>query len=360
MNLKISKYIKNAQIKSYANGEKVKYDIKVDCSDGENPYGCSNEVMKELKNIKLEDISKYSYDNKLKEELAKYWKINLNNIVLASGSVEALYDIGILFKNDSSALLTYVPTFPNFINYCKMIGYKIETVLLEEKENYKYNTKNLIKKINPSINLIYIDNPNNPTGQTIDKNELIKIISHAEKLGIGVIIDEAYGDYISKEESCIDLINIYNNLIIIRTFSKGLGMAGIRAGYIVSSKEICEYLNKMSHPYNISQISRKLAIKGLQDIEFVNMCKDKIKVNKQRIQKSLPKNIKMAQTNETTSICLLYSDEDIDLCEKFKKNGIKVYSGESFENLNKRSVRLNLPNDEKMEILIKSIKNMFT
>ena len=65
MNLKISKYIKNAQIKSYANGEKVKYDIKVDCSDGENPYGCSNEVMKELKNIKLEDISKELESGKL-------------------------------------------------------------------------------------------------------------------------------------------------------------------------------------------------------------------------------------------------------------------------------------------------------
>ena len=88
--------------------------------------------------------------------------------------------------------------------------------------------------IDTSVNLIYIDTPNNPTGQILDKKDAIKLLEYTRNLGIGVIIDEAYGDYLSKEHSCIDLVDKYENLIVIRTFSKGLGLAGIRAGYIIS------------------------------------------------------------------------------------------------------------------------------
>ena len=358
MNLKISNYIKDTKTKYYAKEGKKEYEIKLDCSDGENPYGCSNKILEELKKIKIEDISNYSYDMELKNEIAKYWNIDSNNIILTCGSVEGLYDIGILFRNENPKLLTYVPTFPNFINYCKMLGYKIEKVLLEEKDNYKCNVQKLIKKINSDINLIYIDNPNNPTGQTISKEKLIKIIECAEKRNVGVLIDEAYGDYISKEESCIDLIKKYENLIIIRTFSKGLGLAGIRGGYIISNKKVCGYLEKMSHPYNISQISRKIAVRALRETDYIEECKKKIEKSKRKILKSLPKNIKMAETNNTTSICMLYSDKDIDLCEKMQEYGIKVYSGESFENLGKRSIRLNIPADNQIEYLISVIRNI--
>ena len=133
MNLKISNNIKNSKIKCYAKEIKSENEIKLDCSDGENPYGCSSKILQELKNISIEDISKYSYDIGLKKEIAKYWNTSINNIVLTSGSVEGLYNIGILFRNEKPKLLTCVPTFPNFVNYCKMIGYETETILLEEK-----------------------------------------------------------------------------------------------------------------------------------------------------------------------------------------------------------------------------------
>ena len=177
-------------------------------------------------------------------------------------------------------------------------------------------------------------------------------MEYTQKLGIGVIIDEAYGDYLSKDYSCIDLINKYENLIVIRTFSKGLGLAGIRAGYIISNEKICNYLEKMLHPYNISQISRKLAIKALEDKKFLEYCINKTKQNKKRLQDYMPKKLKIASTNENTSICMLYCDEDIDLCQKFAEKGVKVYSGLSFEGLDKNCIRLNIPSDEQMDYLI--------
>lgn len=358
MDLKISKYIENTNIKYYADAKKTKYNIKIDCSDGENPYGCSQKVMKILNKIKLTDISNYSYDNELKKEISNYWKIEENNIVLCSGSVEGLYYINQLFKTNNATLLTFIPHFPNYSNHARMIGYKHKKVLLDRNNNYKYDINKLVENIDSNINLIYIDSPNNPTGQILEKEDAIRLIEYAEKLGIGIIIDEAYGDCLSKDESCIDLVNNYSNLIIIRTFSKGFGLAGIRAGYIVSNKKICSYLEKMLHPYNISQISRKMAVEALKDNEFLEKCIKKTMKNKKILKESLPAKIKMANTYEKSSICMLYCDEDIDLCEKFAENGVKVYSGLCFEGIDKNCVRLNMPKDEQMETLIKIIKKI--
>ena len=81
MNLKISENIENTSIKYYADAQKTKYTIKIDCSDGENPYGCSKNIIKSLNEITTRDISNYSYDNSLKKEIAKYWDIKESNIV---------------------------------------------------------------------------------------------------------------------------------------------------------------------------------------------------------------------------------------------------------------------------------------
>ncbi len=358
MNLKISEYIENTSTKYYADAKKLKYDIKIDCSDGENPYGCSKKVMQSLAEIKESDITNYSYDNSLKQEIAKYWNIQDSNIVLCSGSVEGLYYINQLFKIPNATLLTFAPHFPNFSNHAKMIGYKYKEVLLDKKNNYKYDINKLIKSINSSVNLIYIDTPNNPTGQVLEKSYAIKLIEYAQQLGIGIIIDEAYGDYLSKNESCIDLVNSYTNLMVIRTFSKGFGLAGIRAGYIISNEKICNYIEKMLHPYNISQLSRKMAIKALKDTKFLNDCINKTKRNKKKLLESLPIGLQMAFTHESTSICMLYCDKDIDLCKKFAQKGVKVYSGTCFDGIDKNCIRLNLPTDKQMDSLISIIRTI--
>lgn len=358
MDLKISEYIENTSTKYYADAKKLNYNIKIDCSDGENPYGCSKKVILSLAEIKNSDITNYSYDNTLKQEIAKYWNIQNSNIVLCSGSVEGLYYINQLFKTANATLLTFTPHFPNFSNHAKMIGYKCKEVLLDKKNNYEYDINKLIDKIDNSVNLIYIDTPNNPTGQILEKSHAIKLIEYAQQLGIGVILDEAYGDYLSKKESCIDLVNNYNNLIVIRTFSKGFGLAGIRAGYIISNEKICNYIEKMLHPYNISQISRKMAVKALKDTKFIEGCINKTKINKKRLRESLQIGLKMASTHESTSICMLYCDKNIDLCKKFAQKGVKVYSGSCFDGIGKNCIRLNLPIDKQIDSLINIIKTI--
>ena len=86
------------------------------------------------------------------------------------------------------------------------------------------------------MNVIYLDNPNNPTGKIIPLEEIEEVVKKAAELDIAVIVDEVYGDFMSKENSSISLINQYDNLLIVRSFSKGFGLAGLRIGYVILPK----------------------------------------------------------------------------------------------------------------------------
>ena len=353
MNLKISQAIADAEINNYANN-----NIMIDCSDGINPFGCSKKALKNLVEITEKDISTYFHANDLLEKLKSYWGVPKENIVLCNGSIYGLQLINILFQRENAKLLSFIPHFPDFSNYSKMLGYRHKKVIMSIKNNFKCSIDELIENIDDEVNLIYIDNPNNPTGQVIEKDDLIKLLDYTSPLGIGVVIDEAFGDFLPKEQSCIDLIENYNNLLIVKTFSKGFGLTGIRAGYIISNKEICNLLNKISNPYSISPIAQKLACDALNDINFLNRSRLKIKRNKEKLIGALPHDIKITNTDNNIPISLLYTEKNVDLSKIFIARGVKVYSGISFEGIDKRFVRLNIPTEEKMDDLIDIIKTL--
>ena len=143
MNLKIAENIENINTRYYADAKKLDYNIIIDCSDGENPYGCSKKVMKVLEKIKCSDITNYSYDDTLKKEIANYWNINTSNIVLSAGSVEGLYYVNQIFNTKDATLLTFVPHFPNYSNHARMLGYKHRQVFLDKNSNYKYDVSSI-------------------------------------------------------------------------------------------------------------------------------------------------------------------------------------------------------------------------
>jgi len=358
MELKICDLIKNEELNNYANEEKSNFKVSIDCSEGKNPYGCSKDVLPILNQITTNDISEYPHNNTLKEEIAKYWNIKAENVALYDGSIGGLCAVNVLFRTTKPKLLTFVPHFPDFSNYSKILGYEHKKIPLKQENNYKYDIDEMINNIDDDVNLIYIDTPNNPTGQVLEKSDAIRLIEYAEQRGIGVVIDEAYGDYVANEDSCVDLVNKYSNLLVIRTFSKGFGLAGLRAGYVISNEKICSYLEKTSCPYNISMVSRKLALGAIKDVKFIESCREKIERNKKELSKAIEGKLKMADTYKSTSISLLYTDKDVDLCRKFAECGIKVYSGTSFETLGRNSIRLNLPCEEKMGELLDMIKNL--
>jgi histidinol-phosphate aminotransferase len=162
-----------------------------------------------------------------------------------------------------------------------------------------------------------------------------------------VIADEAYADFMEESQSAATLLPEYENLIVLRTFSKGLGLAGLRAGYLLACEAICGNLVRISNPYKVSQPARRAAAAALTQADFVRNCRAAVARSKAELRRALGRKLLMAHTLDTCPICLLsHVDDETDLEKEFLERGVLTYSGVSFDGLGKNSVRLRVPREE--------------
>ncbi len=207
----IDEYYKNFKVRDYMNEESLKSCLStniIDCSLGTNPF-IEESMIKQYILEASSEINKYpslEYEL-LKEELLKFWKeyfynnINKNNIAFGAGTMGILRNICQFLIQEGTKVLGIAPQFPRFISEIELKKGIYEYYSLEEKNNYKFIATDFIEKIDSTYSLISIENPNNPTGQIIDVNDIEKAVRKAKQYNIMVIVDEAYGDYMSSTSS---------------------------------------------------------------------------------------------------------------------------------------------------------------
>lgn len=365
MKLNVREHLLTFQRKSYIkDNEENKHVGKdvIDCSHGINPFGYSKLIDegKELfKEAKINSYPQYPYVE-MREEISKYWAdvvdISSDNIRLGNGSMGILSTINKIFIDKKSRVLGYCPQFTDYITDVRSCGGIYEYIGLRKQSNYEFDYNELIDKMSEVHQIIYIDNPNNPTGQIIPLLELSKIIEKAEKMNICVIIDEAYGDFMSKENSAISLINKYNNLFVVRTFSKGFGLAGLRVGYIACNESLLEYYQKVNMPFSVNIYGYYSAQLALKDKKFINDSICGIKEMKDKFINACSK-IKVLKTSlEVPIMVLQHPNNEVDLYEEFLKHKVLTESGKDFIGLGKNTVRLRIPT--KIDELINVVKSI--
>ena len=214
-----------------------------------------------------------------------------------------------------------------------------------------------MEKLNENHKLVYIDNPNNPTGQIIPLADIEMILEAAKKLGVAVIVDEAYGEYMPKENSAVSLFKKYDNLIIPKTFSKGFGLAGMRAGYILMPESLHPYMTNITNPYCMSELSRSVAAKTIRNEAFLEGLLAETARLKRMILDYPWKNISAAETADTVSISLLiHKNPEVDMAAEFAKFRIWVYSGCDFDTLTKNTCRFRVPAAKDMDRVMEALK----
>ena len=171
-----------------------------------------------------------------------------------------------------------------------------------------------------------------------------------------VIIDEAYGDFIPPDESAACLLDKYENLIVVRTFSKAFGMAGMRAGYIIASRFVCDSIRKVTDPYNMNEFARQMGAEALRHGDFALEHMDDFIKSKQMLRKATGNNIKMSVSDDRVPIALLWHvDESLDLAAALIEKGVVTVSAEEFDCLGRNAVRLRVPTIDKMEKVCKAV-----
>ncbi|MNK07022.1 putative phenylalanine aminotransferase [compost metagenome] len=233
----------------------------------ENPYGPSPSARTAM----MEAVNKSNrYGWQLASELitviAKKNKLDDDNVLLGCGSTEILDIVVRYAAKTKGSLVMAATTFDYWTSIAEELGLEKKSIPLTSDK--KHDLKAMLKAIQPDTKLVYICNPNNPTGTICDTNELIAFVNEASKKTL-VLIDEAYIDF-TNEPSLINLVVGNKNVIVARTFSKVYGLAGARVGYAVANSAIIADMSKMqSSNSGISVVSAYGALASLNDTDFV-------------------------------------------------------------------------------------------
>ncbi len=200
----------------------------------------------------------------LKQRLLELNQLSYGQIVLGNGTDEILDLIIRVFCDPGcDKIITIPPTYGMYDVIAKTNN--VENIKVPLKSNFTLNLEELKKSFSKKTKLLFLCSPNNPTGNSFSRKDLIDLIESFKGV---VVIDEAYIDF-SSNSSLVSLINKYNNLIVTHTMSKAFGMAGIRLGMGFSNKKIINYLNKIKPPYNINLLTEKRALKELENIDSI-------------------------------------------------------------------------------------------
>lgn len=220
--------------------------------------------------------------HELKEKISRVKGVPAENIFLGNGSDEA---IDLLFRifctPGKDNVIIFPPTYGMYEVCAEMNDIEVKKVPL--LSNFQINLETLEQTIDQNTRLIFICSPNNPTGNSMNREDVETILNNFDGL---VIVDEAYINY-ARQRSFIPELTEYPNLVILQTFSKAWGLAGLRLGMAFAGLPVIEYLNKVKYPYNISTATQQLALAALEMVPTVNNWIQATEEQKSRLQKEL-------------------------------------------------------------------------
>lgn len=316
--MKIEPYVPGVSAQDLAKkyGQDIKQLIKLNAN--ENPYGVSPLVKKALKNLFCNYYPKSDYPA-LRQALAKYTNTKTENIIVGSGSDELIYLLLRSILKEGDKAITCPPTFGIYEIATKLNRGNI--INIPTDKNFKMNLSEILKNCSDeTVRVVFICNPNNPTGNLTPKQDIVEIL----KTGKLVIADEAYYEFSKMTMST--LIPRYENLIILRTLSKWAGLAGLRIGYGLMSEKIINQLMKIKSPFNVNIAAEAAALATFEDISFAKKSIQKIIAERERVYKRLQL-IENIQVYESFGnyIFIQTRKEDYEfLLETFEKNKIAL------------------------------------
>lgn len=299
-------------------------DRVIKLASNENPLGSSEKAKKAIQDA-LNHLNIYPDGNTtdLKEAIAKKFNVKTTQVLPSSGSDEMVDQLSKTFIQEGDEVIMADITFPRYISTCKMMGGVPVVVPLK---NHTYDLDGMKEKISDKTRLIWLCNPNNPTGTMFTKDALDEFLQSVPK-NIVVVYDEAYQEYVTRKDYPKDSLAYlpdYPNLIIMRTFSKAYGLAALRVGYTVSSEEIISHINKIRGPFNVNTLAQVAAIAALEDEDFLQRSYDVNKEGKRYLYKVFDElNLEFAPS-ETNHILVDVKKDAQEIFVELQKRGVIV------------------------------------
>ncbi len=336
-----------------AEGLNIQESKIIDFSASINPLGVSKRVIAEIKN-NIKYLCNYPDPEarKLREDIGKHHDIDPESIICGNGSTELIHLIPRALKPE--IVMIPAPTFSEYERACRMASYKlkVKSFELKRENNFKINPDEFISSLrgygnsNPplskgrhgGIDMVFLCNPNNPTGSLLKRAEVLKIANAAKRLKCYLVVDEAFIDFCPRETI---ITEVQNNpyLIVLRSMTKFYALAGLRIGYGVFPSSLIERLKEFKEPWTVNTLAQKAAIAGLEDDEYADETFRLIKKEKEFLEDNFREiGIKFYPSDANFYLLKIDRNNLIDL--KLRKKGILVRNCSNFKGLDSSFIRV--------------------
>ena len=325
----------------------------------ENPWGPSPKAMKAIED-EIKSINRYpeSQLHELVDEIAEYSDVKPSQVIVGGDGADEIIDVlAKTFIDDGDEFIVPIPSYMYYEYLLKQYGAKPVYAKWDLEEN-KLDTQSIFDSISKKTKMIFLCTPNNPTGTLIEKDVLSDIAS--KNPNILIVIDEAYFEY--SEVTNKDLINEFDNIFIIRTMSKVLGLAGMRIGYGLACDEIIEYMHRIKPVFSLTRLSFVAALNTFKDTQYIDESIKKGIESRQYLYDEVSK-IDGLKIFPSKSNFLLINVKDTgftasELAFELMKKGIIVRDCTSFKGLDEYWIRISICTLEEDEKFIKILKEV--
>ncbi|HLS08279.1 histidinol-phosphate transaminase [Lentibacillus sp.] len=252
--------------------EEVKREYGLDrivkLASNENPFGYSGKVADYLSSHKPAlNIYPDGYTTELRRALANKLGVSENQLIFGNGTDEIVQMIGRAYLYPGANTVMAMPTFPQYKHNALVEGAEVKEV---PTINGYHDLDGMLAAIDDKTNVIWLCSPNNPTGCLIPRDDLYRFIEKCPS-DVLIVLDEAYFEYADKklQPEILSYLEQYKNLVVLRTFSKAYGLAGLRIGYGITNPELIPGLDVVRGPFNTSSFAQQAALVALEDDEFI-------------------------------------------------------------------------------------------
>jgi threonine-phosphate decarboxylase len=332
-------------------------DDIMDFSSNINPLGVPETVALAAVNS-IKHTGRYPDINSrmLIDAISAYENVPKEFIFVSNGAAEAIYRISACLKPEAGMIIA--PSFSEYEKSMKLFGTVINYYCLKEEDSFKV-TEDILNCINEKTDIAFICNPNNPTGQLTEKIILEKMIIKLKERNAFLAVDECFLDFTGNSEkySTVDLLDKYDNLIVIKAFTKIFAIPGIRLGYCMSSNaELINNLKSTGPPWNVSTVAQAAGIAALKEREYLKRTVSYVKEQRNYLFDELEKS--GIKAYESHANYILFKTDILDLKKQMLKRKILIRSCSNYVNLSSEYYRIAVRTKEENKIFIEKLKEI--
>jgi len=343
----------------------IPVDQIIDFSVSTNPLGAPKTAL-DLMEKNLNCVEHYPDPNHkwLLEDIAKSVDLSAENIVIGNGSTELIYLFSEIFLDNQTDAIIPTPFFSEYKATIKRFDSKMVFLDCKPEQGFQLNLKDLENLISEKTRVIFLCNPNSPTGVLYKKEDLLKIVKFAGERDVFVFVDEDYIDFVDKEKrySMAEYVNQYNNLFVLRSLTKFFGLAGIRIGFGIGSPDLITVLKNAKLPWTVNSLAMFATEAAIKDTEYIKKSRELISQGRTKIVtlfKSIPwLKVYPSETNFLLIEIMHPKLTSTQLREELAKKGLLIRDCKDFDGLNDKFFRVAVRKPEENKKLVEHIKSL--